>query len=133
MWDGCQSSVTRGPELLLRSGMRAGLQRHRVLDAALPSDVGGGSWQGKRPGSGSSRTLVAAQELSGNSNLVGLDVNSLASVQDGFSSCREQQLVGAQEPKPVGSPSIALVASHAACTALVTLLTSGIFRSRACH
>lgn len=66
-------------------------------------------------------------------SFLGLDVNSLASVQDGFSSCREQQLVGAQEPKPVGSPGIALPASHAACTALVALLTLGIFRSRACH
>lgn len=50
---------------------------------------------------------MAAQELSG--NLVGLDVNSLASVQDCFSPCRERQLVGAQEPKPVGSPSVALI------------------------
>lgn len=74
----------------------------------MPS-VGGGSWQGKGQDSGRSRTtLVAAQELSGNSSSLGLDVNSLASVQDGFSSCREQRLVGAQKPKPVDSPSVAL-------------------------
>lgn len=45
-------------------------------------------------------------------------MNSLASVQGSFSSCREQQLVGALEPKPVGLHS---GASHAACTAPVTL------------
>lgn len=62
VWDGCQYLVTRDPQLLPRSGMRVGLQRRWVMEAALPSDVCP-AWV-VAAGRGRGRTRVGVEQLS---------------------------------------------------------------------